>query len=187
MRIPAADAYAPPELLPEHADRCCARPVDLEQEVTDLFEQLRNPLFRYLLSLGVSTQDGEEVIQEVFLALFQHLKNGKPRDNLRGWIFRVGHNQALKLRQRHGGRPAQPEGGAVDGRPDPEQQALQNQRQERLSAVIRALPKRDRACLALRAEGIRYREIAEILCVSLGAVALSLGRSLAKLSCVQER
>ncbi len=52
---------------------------------------------------------------------------------------------------------------------------------------MRALPEQDRACLALRAEGIRYREIAEILGVSLGTVALSLERSLAKLSRVQER
>lgn len=186
MRIPPADACAPPELLPEYATGCSAPRVTLEEEVTDLFEQLRNPLFRYLLSLGLSTQDGEEVIQEAFLALFQHLKNGKPRDNLRGWIFRVGHNQALKLR-RHGSQPARAEGCAIDGGPDPEQQALHSQRQRRLSAVVRALPKQDRACLALRAEGIRYREIAEILGVSLGAVALSLERSLAKLSRVQER
>jgi RNA polymerase sigma-70 factor (ECF subfamily) len=181
MRIPLADPY-PPAYAPD---------VTLEEEVTDLFEQLRNPLFRYLLSLGLNTQDGEEVIQEVFLALFQHLKNGKPRENLRGWIFRVGHNLALKLRQRRGWRRVQSGGGAADGgpdpEPDPEQQALCNQRQRRLSAVIRALPKQDRACLALRAEGIRYREIAEILGVSLGAVALSLERSLAKLSRVRER
>ena len=86
MLISPADSYAPP--------------VPLEEEVTDLFEQLRDPLFRYLLSFGLSVPDGEEVIQEVFLALFQHLKNGKPRDNLRGWVFRVGHNLALKIRQR---------------------------------------------------------------------------------------
>ena len=171
MRIPAAEVYAPP--------------VTLAGEVTDLFEQLRNPLFRYLLSLGLSVQDGEEVIQEVFLALFQHLKSGKPRDNLRGWIFRVGHNQALKLRRRHGMRAAPPQGVPVDGGPDPEQQALRNQSQRRLAAVMRALPEQDRACLALRAEGIRYREIAEILGVSLGTVAFSLERSLAKFSRVQ--
>jgi RNA polymerase sigma-70 factor (ECF subfamily) len=173
MRIPTVEVYAPA--------------VTLAGEVTELFEQLRNPLFRYLLSLGLSAQDGEEVIQEAFLALFQHLKSGKPRDNLRGWIFRVGHNQALKLRRRHGMRPVQPLGVPVDGSPDPEQQALRNQSQRRLAAVMRALPEQDRACVALRAEGIRYREIAEILGVSLGTVALSLERSLAKLSRVQER
>jgi RNA polymerase sigma-70 factor (ECF subfamily) len=173
MLISPADAYAPP--------------VTLEEEVTDLFELLRDPLFRYLLSFGLSVQDGEEIIQEVFLALFQHLRNGKPRANLRGWVFRVGHNLALKVRQRSGAPSTQAGSRVVDGSPDPEQQALYNQRQQRMSAVIRALPRQDRACLALRAEGIRYREIAEILGVSLGTVALSLERSLTKLGRVHER
>ena len=173
MLISPADAYAPL--------------VTLEDEVTGLFEQLRDPLFRYLLSFGLSVQDGEEIIQEVFLALFQHLKNGKPRYNLRGWVFRVGHNLALKVRQRRGAPSPDAERNAIDGSPDPEQQALHNQRQQRMSAVIRALPRQDRECLALRAEGIKYREIAEILGVSLGTVTLSLERSLAKLSRVHER
>ncbi len=187
MRTPPADTYVLPELLTDHAARGATARAALEAEVTYLFEQLRNPLFRYLLSLGLSAQDGEEVIQESFLALFRHLRNGRPRDNLRAWIFRVGHNKALKVRRRQEPYPALPVVDGVDGSPDPEQQALHNQRQQRLSAVIRALPKQDRACLSLRAEGIRYREIAEILGISLGAVALSLGRSLAKLARVQER
>jgi Sigma-70 region 2 len=71
-------------------------PSQIGEEVVELFEQLRTPLLRYLITLGVNVQDGEEVIQEVFLALFQHLKKGKRGDNLRGWIFRVAHNLALK-------------------------------------------------------------------------------------------
>ena len=107
MKIELQDA-TPADVCPARVPTACParHAVALEEEVTGLFEQLRNPLFRYLLSLGLSAQDGEEMIQEVFLALFQHLKNGKPRDNLRGWIFRVGHNQALKVRQRHGAQPA---------------------------------------------------------------------------------
>ena len=163
----------------------------LEEEVTGLFEENRSPLFRYLLSFGLGVQDSEEIVQEVFLALFRHLKDGKPRDNLRGWIFRVGHNQALKLRGRVAARASQRIDDIVETLPDlqpnPEQQALSNQRQRRLRAVVRALPEQDRACLSLRAEGFRYREISEILGISLGAVALSLEQSLAKLSCVGNR
>jgi RNA polymerase sigma-70 factor (ECF subfamily) len=187
MPNPPADAYILRDLLPHHTGERAAASVTLEDEITCLFEQLRNPLFRYLFSLGLSVQDGEEVIQDSFLALFQHLKNGRPRDNLRAWIFRVGHNKALKVRHRQDPHSAPAVVEDVDGSPDPEQQALYNQRQRRFSAVIRALPKQDRACLSLRAEGIRYREIAEILGISLGAVALSLERSLAKLARVQER
>jgi RNA polymerase sigma-70 factor (ECF subfamily) len=179
MRIPQAEDWV---LHAGTQDRS-ARPSALEEEVTGLFEQLRNPLFRYLLFLGLTTQDGEEIIQDVFLALFQHLKRGKPRDNLRGWIFRVGHNKALKLRKRDGMRPALQ---LLAPEPNPEEQALSNQRQRRLSAVIRALAEQDRACLSLRSEGFRYREIAEVLGISLGSVSLSLARSLAKLSRVHE-
>ena len=55
------------------------------------------------------------------------------------------------------------------------------QRQSRLRSVVAALSEQDRCCLHLRAEGLRYREIAEVLGISLGSVAASLGRSLERL------
>jgi RNA polymerase sigma-70 factor (ECF subfamily) len=51
-----------------------------------------------------------------------------------------------------------------------------------LQSVLRALPEQDQWCLSLRAEGLRYREIAEVLDISLASVSVSLGRSLARLS-----
>lgn len=153
--------------------------------MTAWFLELREPLLRYTLSLGLPLPDGEDIAQEVFLALFRHLRAGKPRDNLRGWIFRVAHNLALRRRAAIGGRPSPIEkhGFAVaDPGPDPESLLGWHREQSRLRAIYNALPERDRNCLALRAEGLRYREIAEALDMSLGAVALSLSRSLAKLT-----
>lgn len=159
----------------------------LEGEVMELFDEFRNPLLRYSLSLGISIHDAEEVIQEVFLALFRHLQLGRSRKNLRGWLFRVTHNLALKLRmtnqtsleRRAGDRS--PEDHADPG-PDPEEQLSMAQRHHRLQTVVRALPENDQQCLRLRAEGLRYREIATILGMSLGAVSISLTRSLARLA-----
>src|SRR5215467_13598148 len=71
----------------------------LGEEVVAWFDQYRGRLGRYLLSFGLSVADADEAIQETFLALFEHLRKGKPRDNLRGWLFRVAHNLALKQRQ----------------------------------------------------------------------------------------
>jgi RNA polymerase sigma-70 factor (ECF subfamily) len=59
--------------------------------------------------------------------------------------------------------------------------------EERIQAVIRALPEQDRRCLFLRAEGLRYREIAEALGISLGSVANSLERAIGKLSRAREQ
>ncbi|MEO8663240.1 MAG: sigma-70 family RNA polymerase sigma factor [Bryobacteraceae bacterium] len=164
----------------------------LEDEIVGLFEQFRSPLLRYLSSFGLVFADGEEVIQDVFLALFQHLRAGRSRENLRGWLFRVAHNLALRRRNRNrrdweSRADAAAGEVAIDPGPNPEDQLRQNQTQVRLLAVVQALPEQDRQCLALRAEGLRYREIAEILDMSLGAVSLSVARSLSRMACVSER
>jgi RNA polymerase sigma-70 factor (ECF subfamily) len=165
-------------------------PVPLEHEIVHLFTQLRNPLLRYVSGLGLPPADGEEVVQEVFLALFQHLRLGKPRTNLKGWVFRVGHNLALKQRMRNGRRerlygveldPSEPPAPDLN----PEEHFAGIQHREKLLAVIETLPELDRCCLYLRAEGLRYRQIAEVLDISLGGVAELLGRTLARLHRVE--
>jgi RNA polymerase sigma-70 factor, ECF subfamily len=167
-----------------------AAPCALEDEVIALFDQFQARLLRYLMSLGLAAADSEEVVQEVFLALFQHLRRGKSRRNLRAWIFQVAHNLGLKRRERlRRDRQAQAECAALerearcaDPAPNPEDRLAGNQRLQRLWAVVRVLPELDQRCLALRAEGLTYREIAEVLGISLGAVPLSLARSLERLS-----
>src|SRR5580658_312679 len=180
---------------PEAIGDCRApKPSTVEDEVADLFDLFRDRLLRYLLSFGLQVQDGEEVVQEVFLALFLHLQRGRSRNNLRGWVFRVGHNLALKRRTQSSGTfrnaayPAGPAGHLwVDPAPNAEDQMASSQERQRLLAVLQALPEQDRRCLALRAEGLSYREIAEIRRISLGAVSILLGRSLARLVRATER
>jgi RNA polymerase sigma-70 factor, ECF subfamily len=181
----------PSELsFPAAVSGSSVRPSECEREVIGLFQQFRNPLLRYVISLGLSVQDGEEVVQEVFLALFRHLQAGKSRQNLRGWVFRVAHNQALKLRAanhkdavRLDCEEAEKQ---ADTNPTPEEHAAHSQRQQRLQAILRALPEQDRCCLYLRAEGLRYREIASTLRISLGTVSIVLTRSLARMKRASE-
>ncbi len=160
---------------------------DAEREVVRLFDESRASIFRYVLSFGLSAEDGEEITQEVFLALFQHLSLGKSRQNLRGWIFSVAHNLALKRRHlnqrsRYNGHTRRTNAeNRLDPSQNPEEQVLCSEKQVRLQAVLAALPEQDQCCLRLRAEGLRYREISRLLGMSLGAVSLSLTRSLRRL------
>jgi RNA polymerase sigma-70 factor, ECF subfamily len=155
----------------------------LEEEVVALFDELQGRLLRYLLSLGVPASDGEEIVQEVFLALFLHLRRGKPRYNLRAWIFQVTHNLALKQRSRMmRSEVLAAQTTLIDAAPNPEDQFFRNECQRHFFGIWSALAKRDRRCLSLRAEGLKYREIAQVLDMSLGAVSLSLARSLSRFS-----
>jgi RNA polymerase sigma-70 factor (ECF subfamily) len=164
-----------------------ARSTKIEHEVIGLFDEHRTRLLRYVMSIGLSVHDGEEVVQEVFLALFRHLSLGRGRDNLRGWLFRVAHNLALKQREAVQTRPDRAEldeavvARQVDPTPSPEQRVASGQRQKLLLATLKALPERDQHCVHLRAEGLRYREIAQVMDMSLGAVSISLARSMARL------
>lgn len=169
-------------------------PNAIEDEVIELFNQWRGPLLRYLLGCSLAVSDSEDILQETFLALFQHLRRGKSRQNLRGWLFRVAHNLALKKRHRvrrdsmNIPEPAIAAGDSlIDPAPNPEDRLATSQTQERLIAVLHALPEQHRRCLYLRAEGLRYREIAEVLDISLGAVALYLERSLAHIARAAKR
>jgi RNA polymerase sigma-70 factor, ECF subfamily len=164
-----------------------AAPSELEKEIISLFDELRDRLLRYAISFGLSGDDGEEVVQEAFLALFQHLQQDRCRRNLRGWLFRVAHNLALKRLSENERHRERVELGAIgtevhpDPTPNPEQQLAFSQRQTRLLAVLQALPAQDQRCLSLRAEGLTHREIADVLGMSLGSISASLARSLARL------
>ena len=164
----------------------------LEAAVISLFDELRPRLLRYTLSCGLTSGDGEEIVQEAFIALVRHLQLGKPRNNLRGWLFRVAHNLALKRLSENGRRREVAAGideaeRHVDQNPNPEEHATFSQQRARLLAALQALPDQDQRCLRLRAEGLRYREIALVLGISLGSVSASLTRSLARLGRVSER
>ncbi|MDE0123936.1 MAG: sigma-70 family RNA polymerase sigma factor [Bryobacterales bacterium] len=156
------------------------------REVTLLFDALRTPVLRYLMSMGLPVADGEDVVQDTFLALFNHLRRGRPRTNLQGWTFRTAHNLGLKRRRaiHRSWKSSRDRAAAVlaaDTRPNPEEQLNGRQEYERACAVLRALPERDRLCLALRAEGLRYRDIAKTLGISLGSVSKSISRAAARL------
>ncbi len=160
---------------------------EIECEVVALFDEYRSPLLAFVSAFRLNGHDAEEVVQDVFLALFRHLVAGKPRTHLRGWLFRVSHNLALKrryenLRIQKWMEPDEFLGtSAHDPSPTPEENAVSAQQRQRVLSAMSVLPEQDRLCFTLRAEGLRYREIAHVLGISLGSVALSLTRSTARL------
>jgi RNA polymerase sigma-70 factor, ECF subfamily len=181
-----ADLIALPVTPPQLADLDGNR-AKLGLDVAGFFDQFREPLLRYMWNCGLPVQEGEEVVQDVFLSLFQHLGRGKPLENVRGWLFRVAHNQALRRRYRR--RRAAEVGTAaiagdlsIDPAPNPEDLVAKSQTRQRFLAIVAALSEQDRRCLFLRASGLRYREIAGVLDMSLGAVSLSLARTLARIA-----
>ena len=191
--MPSKDSSGFGLSLPAGLARYGESSASVQSEVLRLFDECASGLRRYVTAFGLTAEVTDDVVQEVFLQLFRHLQLGRSRANLRGWIFRVGHNLALRHRERAARRNRR-EGTwdlelvdrVIDPAANPEQRLADDRRTRRLRAVVRALPERDRQCLFLRAEGICYRDIARTLDISLGGVAKSLARTMTRLTNADE-
>src|SRR3954466_7177837 len=103
----------------------------LRYRVSRLFEEARDDVYRYLLTLGLQPPRAQEAVQEVFLRLYATLKKGDVIDNPRAWVFRVAHNYGLNVRERQ--VHEEPIGAALEARlstpgGNPESELLERER-----------------------------------------------------------
>ena len=154
-----------------------------QEEVTRAFEDAREDVYRYLLTLGLAPPQAQEATQEVFLRLYLALQNRDRIDNTRAWIFRVAHNLGLDMREKRQPLPIAPALEAVlrDTARSAEADLLERERMEQLSEAWKTLSPQQRQCLHLRAEGLRYREIAETMGISISSVREFLSRAILRL------
>jgi len=150
------------------------------QAVESLYEKHLEELHRYLLRIGAGHLQARDICQDAYVRLFLALRAGQRIRNPRAWLFSVVHNSGVdsiraSLRQ----QPLDPEMEAsmTAREADPEQAFLKRERAGRLRRAVSSLPASQRHCMHLRAEGLRYREIAEILGISITAIAESVARA----------
>jgi RNA polymerase sigma-70 factor (ECF subfamily) len=163
-------------------------PMTLSERVHSLFEQLRVPVFRYVMRKTRDSGRAEEITQETFLRLFRYLKEERPVDNPKAWLFTVANNLAIDASRgdSHIQDLDETTWNRIEDKrlraADPEQLTLQRERLERLRLVVLNLTALQRECLHLRAEGLRYREIADLMNISVSTVADAVRRATLKLS-----
>ncbi len=156
--------------------------------IVELYDELRPSLYGYLICLGLTPYEADDIIQEAFLSLFQHLEGSGKTENLRGWVFRVAHNLSrnLQRRERRLVSDTRAEGEQAtlelpDAALNPEDSYLWKEHLERLDIALAQLTEQQRQCLHLRAEGLRYREIATALGVGVSRVPQLLQRAMVRI------
>lgn len=161
----------------------------LQARVAQLYEETREDVYRYALTLGLYPPRAQECVQEVFLRLYTAMKKGEPIENPRAWIFRVAHNHGLKLRARQ--ESEEPFHADLENRltiesDSPEHDLLERERLLRFHNAVESLSDQQRRCLFLRMEGLRYPEIGSALGISASAVGEFLRRAVARLRKVRD-
>jgi RNA polymerase sigma-70 factor (ECF subfamily) len=153
-------------------------------ETAIFYRQLRKPLLRYLVSIGLSVDEAQDVVQDAFVSLQRHLAANGSRENIRSWLYRVAHNQARNRQTSYDRRFAAPLDGEIETILDertPERALLEKEKFRELASAIGLLSERERECLLLRGGGLRYREIAEVLGIPPSTVGDTVERAIKKL------
>ena len=189
---------APPAA--EQVDRAALRRVaggDVEAFAV-LVERHQERLVRLCTRLLGDREEARDAAQEAFLKAFRAAGEYQPRGQVYTWLYRIAVNHCLnRLRRRRVVRflslsgptredaagdeaaPFDPAGDAAG----PLDELVSRRRWQRARKAIEALPPGQRAVLVLaRFEGLSYKQIAEVLAVSVGAVESRLVRAMRSLT-----
>ena len=135
-----------------------------------MYERHHQALYRYCRSILRDDEDARDALQSTMAKALAALRDEERDFELRPWLFRIAHNEAIsRLRQR---RPLVDLDAVGALGTDSLTQAVEDrERLALLSADLRDLPERQRAALVLRElSGLSHEEIAVVLDSSARAV-----------------
>jgi len=178
-------------------------PVDEDRELVrrarggeyEAFEALVSRYERRVYSLALRMvgreADAEDVVQETFLSVVEHLREFREESAFAGWLLRIAANHALKLLRKRRGLSTVPLGDE-EGLERPEVIARWKEEPERLAgrpevkrllaAALGELDEKHRAVFLLRdVEGLSTEAAAEALGITPGNVKVRLLRARLKL------
>jgi len=143
-----------------------------------LFERYWEGVVRVLVRLLGDAEAAGDLAQDVFVQLLRRPPDGSVP--LRAWLYRVainlGYNALRAERRRRHREDAASALEALAGQ-TPAEEAGRAEERDAVRRVLARLPERQRLCLALRAEGLSYAEIAAALGVAPGSVGTLLARA----------
>ena len=166
-----------------------SRPLDF----ADVFQDYQRPIYNYLLRMTQNEADAEDLTQETFVRVYRSLPSFRGEASLSTWIYRIATNASLDHFRRSATRQAEATlsleelelGGewlVDETSPSPEQLVDQSEITACVQSFVQRLPADYRAALVLHdLQGLKNREIADVLDVPLSTVKIRLHRARKKL------
>lgn len=151
----------------------------LEEQYERLMREHGPSVLRLASAYESNPASREDLVQEIALAIWKALPQFRGECSERTFIFRIAYNRTLThvWRRRPAHRELDEAGDVPDARATPESQALAGQLRERLLAAMRGLPVGHRQVMVLLLEGMSHAEIAEVLGIREGNVAVRVNRA----------
>lgn len=154
------------------------------KEFKDRVLPVSQRIFRYASRLLSNEHDAEDVVQEIWLKLWDKRAQLGNIKNMEAFAYRMTRNLCLdKIKLKKPQYYDDREEGAylydeADHRPDPETSLEIKDTVERVNQIIGSLPEQQKTLLQLRdVEGLEYEEIADITGLEINAIRVNISRA----------
>lgn len=148
----------------------------------EYIENNRAIIYKICRAYARSEADFQDLFQEVCLQLWKSRHRFDGSSKLSTWIYRVTLNTCLTMVRSDRNRPETLEVREEDAITGPAEQSEEARRLEELYKALKKLPEPDRAIILLYLEEKSYRDIADILGISLSHVGVKINRIKTKLT-----
>lgn len=147
-----------------------------------LFHRFYNGLCGYAETIVHKEEVAEEVVQDVFYNIWKNREVMQINRSWQSYLYRSVHNNAVmylrkQKREQLFGDEALTDPGSDNA--DPELLMQRDELSDLISRTLEGLPERAREIFLMnREEGLKYREIAEALSISVKTVESNMGKAL---------
>ena len=159
-----------------------------QNALKQLYDEYSNRLFHFAYGLIHSKELAEEIVQDVFIKIWEKRERISTLENLTGYLYTVTKNLSCSyLRKYNGSRHINIDEFTlpyfkIDV--SPEELMITNEMLQKINQAINDLPPRCRVIFKLvKEDGLKYKEVAGLLDISLKTVENQVGLALKKLHC----
>jgi RNA polymerase sigma-70 factor (ECF subfamily) len=156
-----------------------------EQAFEQLFKEYYFPLSRFAWRYVKSKAVAEELVQDVFTVIWEEQAGWQPTGSMRTYLYQMVKSQSIDyLRHRQVQRKYDPQWMEEQAQPPIyfEDSSEKKQLQEAIKREIETLPPRSKMAFKLhRYDGLTYKEIAEVMDISVKTVESQMSRTLKRL------
>lgn len=150
-----------------------------------LLSDYQRPLYSHIRNIVLNHDDADDVLQNTFVKVFQHLKNFKGESKLFSWMYRIATNEAItfinKKAKRYGITSEALQSKIVENL-KADAYFDGNEIQIKLQKAITQLPQKQQLVFKMRYfEEIKYEDMSTILGTSVGALKASYHHAVKKI------
>lgn len=152
----------------------------------ELIERYDTTLLRYVMRRSHATkEDAEDIVQNSFIKMYRNINDFDYTLKFSSWAYRITHNELIDWYRKQKSRPQlivsqndEDIFASIAGDINIEQSAIQEEIKKEIEAVIQTLDPKYQEVVTLRFfEDKSYDEIADILQIPAGTVAIRLSRA----------